>query len=261
MSVRDAAWPGQHAASPDELSEGVQIDATVRPNEAAREQDVANVSPTHSVSEATRPQSVRPRRARRHPVRVLDRTGRLAAVTLALTALLLGCTGAADSSSPTPSMARPTDMDDIIALYEEDLADHGVILTERGGLFASVDRYERAADGTHLALYVAPAVDQDDEAYARGLVELTAMFATDVFDRWPQLATMDVCQEVYTGRTDAQAAPSRTQVMLTRATADDIDWTTVTVTDLLVATAASDGSHVLVDRDLTAHLDLGDLDG
>lgn len=116
---------------------------------------------------------------------------------------LVGCGGA----EPLPPVAAS----EIAPVYADALAEHDMVLTERGGLVDVGDDYTQSEDGTHLALYLAPTRQLNDRAYARGVVELTALFATDVFERWPQLESFDVCQEVYTGRTGPEAEQTRSR--------------------------------------------------
>lgn len=172
------------------------------------------------------------------------------AVLLVVAASLVGCGD--DDAERLPPVAAS----EIVPLYAEALAEHDMVLTTRGGL-VDPDDYEPSPDGTHLALYLAPTRELDDQAYARGVVELTALFASDVFDRWPRLESFDVCQEVFTGRTGPEAEQTRSQVALTREVAADIAWGEVGFDELHDITSSTDGSSwVRLDEDLRAHLGL-----
>ena len=146
-----------------------------------------------------------------------------------------GCTAGADRLPP-PTIAE------IAPIYEDALDAAGVRLTERGGLIDTSTGYETSSQGTHLALYVAPVEDQPIEAYVEGLTELTALFATDVFERWPGLESFDVCQQQYVD--DAPLGPVLSQVSLTRAVATSISWASMTVDELLDVTEADESSFV-----------------
>ena len=173
----------------------------------------------------------------------------LAAVVLVAVALLAGCT---DPVAALP----PVDVTGLADIYAEDLTAFDMALTDRGGLVDLEGGYASSRDGTHLALYTAPTRPLDDAAHARGVVGITALFATDVFERWPGLTSFDVCQEVHTGTFGSDAQPTRSQVTLTREVAASIDWDTVTLEELMAAARRDETSRVLLDRDLQLHLDI-----
>lgn len=175
----------------------------------------------------------------------ISRASRAAvAAGLAATVLLGGCTNRAPATLPPLEAAAVADT------YDDTLAELGLRLTDRGGL---VDQdLEPDPDGTHLSLYVAPLGPRDDIAYVEGLVEVTAVFAEDVFERWPDLESFDVCQEGVP-QEGADSAPARTQVTLTREAAASVDWSTAELADVLAATQDHADSNVrLIDSDLRA---------
>ena len=166
-------------------------------------------------------------------------------LSMALAATLVAC-GSDDGAdrapttidpadAPAPGSLPPQDALDLEPIYGDALAELGLRLTPRGGL---IDRsgggYVSSAAGRHLALYVEP-VDPDRtlEQYLDGIRSVTAVFA-DVFERWPELETYDVCQEPPDpdGSQEDEPLPV-TQVELTRAQSEAIDWDTVTVADLV----------------------------
>lgn len=159
------------------------------------------------------------------------------AAGLAATVLLGGCT--ANDPAPLP----PLEAAAVADTYEDALAELGLRLTDRGGL---VDEdFEPDPDGTHLSLYVAPLGARDDDAYVDGLVEVTAVFADDVFDRWPGLQSFDVCQEAVPPE-GSDSAPARTQVTLTREAAAAVDWDTTDLAELMAVTEDHRDAKVLV---------------
>lgn len=166
-------------------------------------------------------------------------TTRTAAVAACLvaTVVLSGC-----MPTDEPATLPPLEASAVAGTYEDKLSALGLRLTDRGGL---VDQsFEPDPDGTHLSLYVAPLGPRDDMAYVEGIVDVTALFAQDVFDRWPELESFDVCQEAVPAEEGA-TAPARTQVTLTRAAAASIDWTTADVGDVLAATQDDSESKLL----------------
>lgn len=171
--------------------------------------------------------------------------------------VLLLATGAAacgddgddgDAAQPVPSTVDPDDAYapaapagalppsralDLEPMYGEALADLGLVLTDRGGLIDRRDGgYEASGSGTHLALYVEPIGERTVEEYVEGIRAVAVVFA-DVFERWPGLETYDVCQEPLAGVDDRDEPLPVTQIELTRAENEAIDWDTVTVADLI----------------------------
>ena len=134
-----------------------------------------------------------------------------------------------DGELPPPSAL------DLEPLYGEALAAAGMQLTDRGG---TIDRsgggYVASPEGTHLALYVEP-IDpaRTTQEYIDGILDVALVFS-DIYDRWPGLETYDVCQEP--ADPDGTLGPEPlpvTQIELTRAESEAIDWESVTVEDLV----------------------------
>lgn len=160
------------------------------------------------------------------------------AAALVVAVLLCGCTD--EAAAPLPPLAA----EEVAPIYADELAELGLVLTDRGGL-VDAQTYEPDPDGTHLSLYVAPVGDRPDEAYVDGLASVTAVFARDVFDRWPELESFDVCQEAVPTQ-GADSAPARTQVTLTREAARSVDWSRATVDDVATATGEFPESFLFV---------------
>lgn len=128
---------------------------------------------------------------------------------------------------------------DLEPLYGEALAAMGLQLTDRGG---TIDRsgggYVASPEGTHLALYVEPIDDRTTQEYIDGILDVALVFS-DIYDRWPGLESYDVCQEP--ADPDGTQGPEPlpvTQIELTRAESDAIDWDRVTVEDLVQGSLA-----------------------
>ena len=149
--------------------------------------------------------------------------------------------------------ARPLELE---PLYGDALAAVGMRLTDRGG---TIDRsgggYVASPTGTHLALYVEPVDDgRTLEEYYEGIRDVALVFA-DVFERWPGLETYDVCQEpIDPDGTQGPEPRPVTQIELTRAEAEAIDWGTVTVEDLVQGSRADPPDLTLrVSAEMAAH--------
>ena len=201
-------------------------------------------------------------------------------VTACAAVLLLGaCTGgedpAASTSDADPSATGygggssasessgddglpPSTAPELADLFEDRLASLGVELTERSALVGD-DRgsseYGPDGSGDHLALYVVPTEPWDDDAYVDGILEITAAFA-DVFQRWPELASFDVCQEFHDDHAEADRHLTATLVDLTRETAGAVDWDDLELAGLLATVEPDEGSQVRVFGSLALHPEL-----
>jgi hypothetical protein len=137
--------------------------------------------------------------------------------------------------APDPTDFPPEDAHDLESIYGAQLAAIGLKLTDRGGL---IDRtgggYGQSTTGTHLALYVQPTGERNLAQYLDGIRSVAAIFV-DAFERWPALESFDVCQEpVPNPASPAKGEPLPvTQIELSRAQADAIDFSTATVADLV----------------------------
>ena len=164
-----------------------------------------------------------------------------------------------DGSTTTtvdPATLPPSQALALEPIYADALADVGMQLTDRGG---TIDRrgggYVASPTGTHLALYVEP-IDEGRslDEYYDGIVDVAVVFS-DLFDRWPGLETYDVCQEPTDpdGTQGPEPLPV-TQIELSRAQSEAIDWESVTVEDLVRASRADPPELKLrVSAEMAAH--------
>lgn len=156
-------------------------------------------------------------------------------------------------AATTGRQLPPAEPAAIMATYEDELAAMGWQMTRANLIDRGERRYEISPDGTHLALYVEPTDGADADEYAEELVPLTAMFATDVFERWPALESFDVCQEPPNEIDDSDEPRPATQVDMTREQAEAVDWDTVDLTELLTVRNAL-GIRVVIGPDVAATL-------
>jgi hypothetical protein len=90
-----------------------------------------------------------------------------------------------------------------------------------------------APDGTHLAIYVEPIGSATAAAYVERIQPLADVFLPEVLDALPSVATVDVCQEPPPS-VDASPSPrAYTQLLVSREQAADIDWSNVSLLDLV----------------------------
>lgn len=162
---------------------------------------------------------------------------RLLLVTLLLVA---ACTEAEPASAPTTSAPTsslpPHTFEELEPLFAPIFEPMGLTLT-RAGLHDLDRDYARSPDGDHLALYVEPLEDWTPEAYADAILPTMRLLAPEVFGRWPGLGSFDLCLEP-PPRVDPDPEPQpATQVFVSRAERNAIDWDTATLADLMAASS------------------------
>jgi hypothetical protein len=163
--------------------------------------------------------------------------------------------GEVTSSTVDPDDLPPASAEDLEELYGEALAAIGMRLTDRGGL---IDRsgggYVASPTGRHLALYVEPTGERTLAEFYDGILDVALVFS-DIYERWPGLESYDVCQEPTDpdGTQGPEPLPM-TQIELTRAESDAIDWESVTVDDLVRASIAEPpGLALRVSTEMATH--------
>lgn len=176
------------------------------------------------------------------------------ALGVLLVTTVAACRDDGDDAQPSPSTldgagdvttTREPDGDlpppgalDLEPIYEDALAELGFLLTDRGGL---IDRrgggYAPSTGGTHLALYVEPIERITPADYVEGIRTVAVVFS-DVFERWPGLESYDVCQEPFPEDDPRDEPLPVTQIELTKAENETIDWDTITTAELIAAAQA-----------------------
>ncbi|MDZ7676905.1 MAG: hypothetical protein U5K30_17795 [Acidimicrobiales bacterium] len=141
------------------------------------------------------------------------------------------------TSEPTP---LPTnDEDELKEMFEPLFEPIGQRVT-RIGLYDLSQGFVRDDEGDHLAIYTDP-IDPagegwDAERYIAACVDGVRASTPFIFDTWPGIATMDVCQEPPQEEAPEPEPPIVTQVQMSRADYNLIDsWDDLTLTDLMVA--------------------------
>ena len=164
---------------------------------------------------------------------------------LAVVALGLAACGD-DAADEAPAAAsRPADLDDVRAVFADDLADLGLQLTDRGGVLER-DGYVESTTGTHLALYVEPIDEYSDDQYAEGILTTARLLGPEILRRWDALESFDVCQE-QPGTTTVDGEPDlapHTQLDMTRAQVEALDWDTLTLAELLAVASDQAGEGI-----------------
>ena len=187
---------------------------------------------------------------------------------VAATALATAACGSSSSSSnataPTPRPAPaaglpafdaeqqlpPNDVGSLRELYDPALAELGVRLTRAELIDITDSRYEPSNDGRHLAMYVEPVGDYSNEQYVNGFWTVSALITPDVFERWPELESYDICQEPLPAVDDRPEPFPVTQINITRAAAATIDWADGDLVDLLMVSRNNPDLTIVVDRDI-----------
>ena len=192
---------------------------------------------------------------------------RLAAVMAAGLLVLSACGSNGDTSGAVNGTARPqaadglpafdaeqrlppNDVGSLRALYDPVLEPLGVRLTRGALIDTSNDQYVPSNDGRHLALYVEPIADYSTDQYVTGFWTISALITPDVFARWPDLESYDICQEPLPAVNDEPEPFPITQINVTRAAAAAIDWANGDLVDLLAAARADPDTKVVVNREI-----------
>jgi hypothetical protein len=120
-------------------------------------------------------------------------------------------------------------------MFDPQLKPLGLRLARGALIERSTTTYSPSSKGGHLALYVEPIGRYSNAQYLDGVVEVTRLFAPEIFDRWPGLESFDVCQEPLSSVDASDEPPAVTVVDLTEEQARAIDWDDVDLADLLAA--------------------------
>jgi hypothetical protein len=144
----------------------------------------------------------------------------------------------------------PNDIGSLRRLYDPVLEPLGVRLTRGALIDISNDQYVPSNDGRHLALYVEPIGDYTTEQYVEGFWSISALVTPDVFARWPQLESYDICQEPLPSVDDDPEPFPITQINLTREAAATVDWEGGDLVDLLLVSRTNPDVKVVVNREL-----------
>ena len=78
--------------------------------------------------------------------------------------------------------------------------------------------------GSHLAIYVQPTGTYTATQYRQNFGPVAAVFLPRVFDRWPGVATFDVCQEPLASLDSRPEPPPVTQLLVSRHVAKQFNW-------------------------------------
>lgn len=161
---------------------------------------------------------------------------------LLVAAVVLGamaCGNDSDDTVADPELP-PVDPLAIAPLFEDELAEIGVRLTDRGGLVDRSNGYEFSPTGDHVALYVEPVGTYTDEQYVDGIVSITRAVAPLLFATYEGVASFDICQEPRPEEDLRDEPPPVTQIEMTRDQVEAVDWGAVDLVDLLERQAAGE---------------------
>ncbi len=105
----------------------------------------------------------------------------------------------------------------------------------RAGLARQLGSGDYDPAGRHLAVYVEPVGPVAADVYVANLVPVAQAFLPEVFERFPQLESFDVCQEPPPGVDDRAEPRTWTQVLTTRQQASTVDYGRLDLGGLLSA--------------------------
>ena len=161
------------------------------------------------------------------------------AVPLAVLMAITACGGGDELAVPPKAEA---DIAEVVQRFFDPL---GLEFT-----YGSVDDFP---GGPHLAMYVEPTGPATDQEYLDRLLASGAAVVPAIFEAYPDLNSLDICQEpVPTGPDDDPRPTPRTILVLTKRQSDRLDWDTATLADVIVAVRAGRGTEVRVDDAIEA---------
>lgn len=147
------------------------------------------------------------------------------------TATSTSTTAPADTTTTVEPEFLPAHTDEaVIALFSDLVEPLGFRVT-RGSL-VDLSAYRSSPDGRHLAVYVASLEEYSPDEHAEAFMPLARLFLPMVFDRWTGLESFDICQEPHSWP-GGGTPPAVTLFDIDRATAEGLDWDTVTLGDLI----------------------------
>ncbi len=109
----------------------------------------------------------------------------------------------------------------------------------RIGLYDLSRGFVRDDNGTHMAIYTEPIDPEgagwDTTRYVESIAPNMAVCNPFIFDTWSSIQSMDVCQEPPQAEFPEPEPPIVTQVQISRADYNLIDWDAVDLTALMAA--------------------------
>lgn len=157
--------------------------------------------------------------------------------------------GVLDQSDVRP--LPPNDPTTLASIYDPLVEPFGLRVTRAALIDRAEGGYEVSDTGRHLALYVEPTGDYSTDDYLAGVWDVAAVVTPDVFARYTDLDSYDLCQEPRPIDDDRPEPPPVSQIDVGREAAAGIDWEGGSLVDLVRASAR--GELVLrVDETLSA---------
>jgi hypothetical protein len=105
----------------------------------------------------------------------------------------------------------------------------------RAGLARQLGSRDYDPAGRHLAVYVEAVGPVGADVYVANLVPVAQAFLPEVFERFPQIESFDVCQEPPPGVDDRAEPKTWTQVLVTRQQVSAVDYGRLDLGGLLSA--------------------------
>jgi len=123
---------------------------------------------------------------------------------------------------------------DIEKEFSSAVAKLGLHIT-RAGLASQLGSRDYDPAGRHLAVYVESDGPVGADVYVANLVPVAQIFLPEVFERFPQIDSFDVCQEPPPGVDDRAEPRSWTQVLVTRRQVPAVDYDRLDLAQLVSA--------------------------
>jgi len=144
-----------------------------------------------------------------------------------------GALGACGSDGASAAADRPADLAEVRDVFAADLAELGLRLTDRGGVVDVDGGYTPSATGRHLSVYVEPTGEHSTAQYVDGILDTARLLGPEIFERWSEIESFDVCQEPPASVDDADEPAPYTRLDVRREQAEAIDWDGLTLPTFL----------------------------
>lgn len=161
------------------------------------------------------------------------------------------------TSTSTPTDLPTNDEGELKAMFDPLFEPLDQQVT-RIGLYDLSRGFVRDDEGTHMAIYTEPIDPEgagwDTTRYVESIAPNMQVCNPFIFETWSGIQSMDVCQEPPQADFPEEEPPIVTQVQISRADYNFIDWETVDLTALMAARELSPQTvRVRGDEDIESH--------
>jgi hypothetical protein len=144
----------------------------------------------------------------------------------------------------------PPDTERLATIFDPVYEPMGLRLVQ--GNLHDADDYAISPGGTHLALYLEPAGEEEwtPERYAEAVMPTLRPLSPEVFERWTALESFDLCLAL-PGTEPGGTPEAVTQIVVNREAILELDWDRATLAEMLSASEATDAIEVRAFGEIT----------